>query len=622
MCGICGQYNFLSNEPVDKTAVEKMTAAMTHRGPDDEGYHYAGPLGLGFRRLSIIDLDKGHQPMPDPDERVWVMLNGEIYNFPELRRELETRGYLFKTTSDTEVIVHGYNEWGLDVLDHLNGMFGLAIWDDAQKMLVIARDRMGIKPLYYCLDDSGITFGSEIRAILIGRRSNPDPDPVALALFLQYRYTPSPLTAFRGIKKLAPGTRLVVRDGEAKVERWWRYRAVPFEPMPSAEEAGEELLNLYKRAVERQLISDVPLGILLSGGVDSALLLALMNLYGRDWKSFSIGFGSGFQNDELEYAKQTAKIMNSPNYQIELNREMFEKTMPAIIRALEEPVAASLVVPMYHVCRRARQDVKVILMGQGPDELFGGYKRHLGIRYGSYWRSLPGFVRRPLAGALSRIPRKEEVTRALFSLDVEPRIKRYQLVFSIVPDEVTTRLFKPGLLPIGASDEILNCWADLEPMMEGSDELGGFQFLEIRSSLPDELLMYGDKLSMAHGLEARVPYLDQEVVEYVERLSASYKVRGLRRKWLHRRVAKGYLPAAITERRKLGFETPVDQWFRDSVANEMETSLLKNGSMIYGYLRAEEVKRLIEEHRKGTRNNFKILFSIVVLEEWLRNYVA
>lgn len=622
MCGICGQYNFVSDEPVDQAVVEKMTATMVHRGPDDDGFYYSGPLGFGFRRLSIIDLDRGHQPMPDPEGRAWVMLNGEIYNFPEVRKELEDRGYHFKTTSDTEVIVHGYTEWGLDVLDHLNGMFGLALWDDAQKMLLLARDRMGIKPLYYSLDEKGIVFGSEVRAILAGKHATADPDPVSLGLFLQYRYTPSPLTAFRGIKKLAPGTRLVVRDGEAKVDRWWRYRATPLEPMPEPEEAAAELLNLYKRAVKRQLISDVPLGVLLSGGVDSALLLALMNLYGRDWKSFTIGFGSAFENDELKYAAETAKIMKSPNARVELDRAKFEMTMPAIIRALEEPVAASSIVPMYHVCKRAREEVKVILVGQGPDELFGGYKRHIGVHYGSYWRSVPEWVRAPASAVLSRVPRNEAITRALYSLDVGSRIKRYQSVFSIIPAETMTGLFKEGLLPDNASDEILNCWADLEQMMEGTDELGGFQFLEIRSSLPDELLMYGDKLSMAHGLEARVPYLDQEVVEYVERLSASYKIHGLKQKWLHRRVAEGFLPAAVTDRRKLGFETPVDQWFRDTVTSGMESALLKDGAMIYGYLRPEEVKRLIDEHRKGTHNNFKILYSIVVLEEWLRNYVA
>jgi asparagine synthase (glutamine-hydrolysing) len=560
--------------------------------------------------------------MSDPARSVWVMLNGEIYNFPDVRKELEAHGYIFTTTSDTEVIVHGYNEWGLDVLDHLNGMFGLAIWDDAQKMLVIARDRMGIKPLYYSLDEQGIVFASEIRSILIRRPSKPIPDPVALGLFLQYRYTPSPLTVFRGIKKLAPGTRLVVRSGTAMVERWWRYRPVPFEPMPTAEQAADHLLELYKQAVKRQLISDVPLGLLLSGGVDSALLLALMNLYGHEWKSFTIGFGSGFPNDELAYAEQTAKLMNSPNHRAELDRAGYEKSMPTIVRALEEPVTAASVVPMYHVCRRAREEVKVILVGQGPDELFGGYRRHLGVRYGVYWRSLPAWGRGALSAALSKIPRNETIRRALQSLDVPLRMERYRSIFSLVPAETVAGLFKDGFLPAEASDEILNCWADLEPMMEGADELGGFQFLEIRSSLPDELLMYGDKLSMAHGLEARVPYLDQEIVEYVERLAASYKVHWGKGKWLHRRVARSFLPAAIIERRKLGFETPVDQWLRDSVASEMQTTLLDSRSAIYEYLRPERVRTLVDDHRSGKQNNFKILFSIIILDEWLRSFIA
>jgi len=622
MCGICGQYNFLSNEPAGKATIEKMTRTLVHRGPDDEGYYYSESLGFGFRRLSIIDLSTGHQPMSDPDGRVWVILNGEIYNFPDLKKELEAKGYVFRTTSDTEVVVHGYNEWRLDVLDHLNGMFGIAIWDDARKMLVLARDRMGIKPLYYALDERGLLFGSEIRAILAAKNAKPEPDATALSLFLQYRYTPSPLTAFRGIKKLAPGTRLVVRDGAAKVERWWRYRPVPFEPMPTAEQATEELLELYKQAVKRQLISDVPLGLLLSGGVDSALLLALMNLSCREWKTFTIGFDSGFRNDELALAVRTAEIMDAPNYRVELDREMFEKSMPEIIRALEEPVAASSVVPMYHVCRRAREEVKVVLIGQGPDELFGGYTRHLGVRYGAYWWSLPGAVRSPVSAVLKRVLRNEAIKRALYSLDVPSRLKRYQQAFSLVSAERMSALFKDGVLPNGASDEILNCWGDLEPLMQGTDELGGFQFLEIRSSLPDEILMYGDKLSMAHGLEARVPFLDQDVVEYVERLSASFKVHRGSRKWLHRRVAKSFLPAEIIDRKKLGFETPVDDWFRASVASEMETALLKNGSLVYEYLRPEEVKRLVDEHRKGSSNNFKILFSIVVLEEWLRSFIA
>jgi asparagine synthase (glutamine-hydrolysing) len=622
MCGICGRYNFLTDEPVDAAVIEKMTAAMTHRGPDEAGFYQSGALGFGVRLLSIIDLEKGRQPMPDSDQTVWVMFNGEIYNFPELRGELETRGYAFRTASDTEVIVHGYAEWGLDVLDRLNGMFALAIWDDAKKTLVLARDRMGIKPLYYALDERGIVFASEIRAILLDRKTKPVPDPVALGLFLQYRYTPSPLTVFRGIKKLAPATRLVVRNGAAAVERWWRYRPVPFEPMPTFSQAADELLDLYKRAVKRQLVGDVPLGLLLDGGVDSALLLALMNLYGHEWKSFTIGFGPGFPDGELSRAAKTAKLMNSRNYRAEIDRDTYEKSMPEIVRALEEPVAAVSVVPAYHVFRRAKDEVKVILTGQGPDELFGGYKRHVGVRYGAHWRALPPGVRAGLSSALSRIPKSARLRRTLQSLEVPRRMERYRSVFSLVPAETVAGLFKEGFLPEGASGEILACWSDLEPMMEGADELGGFQFLEIRSSLPDELLMYGDKLSMAHGLEARLPYLDQEIVEYVERLAASYKVHWGRGKWIHRRVARSLLPAAIMERPKLGAETPVIQWMKASVAGEMQTTLLDERSAVYAYLRPEQVRRLVDDHRSGKQDNFGIIRTIVVLEAWLRSFVA
>ncbi|UCG52461.1 MAG: asparagine synthase (glutamine-hydrolyzing) [Candidatus Latescibacterota bacterium] len=622
MCGICGQYNFGTREPADPRVIERMARTLRHRGPDDEGYYQSGELGLGFRRLSIIDLAGGHQPMSDPGERVWVILNGEIYNFPELRRELEGFGHTFRTKADTEVVVHGYKQWGLDVLEHLNGMFGVAIWDDEKKLLMIARDRMGIKPLYYSLSDKQLTFGSEIRAILSRDETFPGIDPVGLNLFLQYRYAPSPRTVFRGIQKLAPGTRLVVQDGSARVERWWNFRPVPFDPMPSAEQAIGELLDRYKRSVKRQLISDVPLGLLLSGGVDSGLLLALMNLYGSSWKTFSIGFGAGFKDDELGMAARTAEIMGAPNYPVEIDRGTFEESMPTIISALEEPVAASSVIPMYHLCRRAREEVKVVLVGQGPDELFGGYLRHLGVRYGAWWRGLPVWARGALGGALSHLPRNETIKRALYSLDHPSRMRRYQHVFSLTPGESMANLFRDGLLPKDASDKILECWRDMEPLMDETDELGGFQFLEIRSSLPDELLMYGDKLSMAHGLEARVPFLDQEIVEYVERLSASFKVRHWSRKWLHRQVSKRFVPSEILRRKKLGFFTPVDEWFRDSVASKMDATLTEDDSMIFEYLRPAAVKALAEDHRVGKSDNSKILFSIVVLEEWLQNFAS
>src|SRR2546423_305639 len=277
MCGICGQFNFIRHEPVDRDAVRRMTQTMVHRGPDDEGYYFDGAVGLGFRRLSIIDLAGGHQPMSDAKEKVWVILNGEIYNFKELRAELEQRGHVFRTRSDTEVIIHGYKEWGKEVLNHLNGMFGLAIWDVDRKRLIVARDAMGIKLIYYRVSDGQVAFGSEMRPLLAGSESKPEVDPVALNLFLRFRYTPSPLTIFQGIKKLAPGTMLVVENGKWSVERWYNYTRIPFLSHKSEAQAAEEILELYRAAVRRHLLSDVPVGILLSGGFDSGLPLGLMN---------------------------------------------------------------------------------------------------------------------------------------------------------------------------------------------------------------------------------------------------------------------------------------------------------------------------------------------------------
>src|SRR5229473_3504730 len=278
MCGICGQYNFGDRAPVLRRNIEKMTKSLAHRGPDDEGYHIAGPLGLGFRRLSIIDLSGGHQPMADQEESVWVVFNGEIYNFRELRSELEGLGHTFRTRSDTEVIVHGYKQWGDEVLNRLNGMFGLAIWDARQRRLVLARDAFGIKLLYYRIDGDRLYFGSEIRAVRATMPDKAEIDPASLNLFLRYRFTPSPNTILKDVRKLAPGTKLTVQNGSCQVSRWYNFKPEPFSPAKSSEQAGEELLSIYKDAVRRQLISDVPLGLLLSGGIDSGLLLGLMNL--------------------------------------------------------------------------------------------------------------------------------------------------------------------------------------------------------------------------------------------------------------------------------------------------------------------------------------------------------
>ena len=619
MCGICGQYNFKTQEPVRRRDIEAMARSITHRGPDDEGFYVAAPLGFGFRRLSIIDLSGGHQPMSDQDETVWVIFNGEIYNFPELRRELEAFGHVFRTNSDTEVIIHGYKQWGDEVLNHLNGMFGLAIWDVRKRRLVLARDAFGIKLIYYRIDEGHLYFGSEMRAVRATMPERAEIDPTSLNLFLRNRFTPSPYTILKGVRKLAPGTKLTVQDGKWEVSRWYRFKPAPFSPAKSADEARDELLELYKRAIKRQLISDVPVGLLLSGGLDSGLLLALMNLNGKAWPTYTVGYGSSFADDELADAAETARILGSSHTGVTITKSIFEEALPKIVASLEEPIAASSIVPMYFVCQRARQDVKVALVGQGPDELFGGYKRHLGVRYGALWAKLPTWMRTPISSGVAALPRNETLKRGVQSLGTTDRMRRYQDVLSLLPGPQVDGLFHEGLLDAHSGDALLECWSDLSELMSETDELGGFQFLEVRSTLPDELLMYADKLSMAHGLELRVPYVDKEIVEYVERLPANLKVRNGSRKWLHRQVCKSYLPESILKRPKRGFAVNVvDDWFRGTFDNKMADALLDPESRIYQYLRPGQVRELFEQHSSGRQDNHKILFSLVLFEEWLR----
>jgi asparagine synthase (glutamine-hydrolysing) len=623
MCGICGQYNFGNPDPVQRREIEAMTRTLVHRGPDDEGYYITGPLGFGFRRLSIIDLGGGHQPMSDREESVWVIFNGEIYNFHELRRELEAYGHVFRTNSDTEVIIHGYKQWGDEVLNRLNGMFGLAIWDGRKQRLVLARDAFGIKLLYYRIVGDRLYFGSEMRAIRATMRNGAEIDPTSLNLFLRYRYTPSPYTILKGVRKLAPGTKLTVQNGSYELSRWYQFKPVPFSPEKSAGEAREELLELYKQAIRRQLISDVPLGLLLSGGIDSGLLLALMNLNGSSWPTYTVGYGSSFADDELADATETARILGSKHTSVLISRSTFEKALPKIVAALEEPIAASSIVPMYFVCQRARRDVKVALVGQGPDELFGGYLRHLGVRYGGLWARLPGWMRTHISSAVAALPRNEKLKRGVYSLAIPDRMRRYQYVLSLLPGEQVDRLFQDGLLEPNSGDTIQECWASMAELMSETDELGGLQFLEVRSTLPDELLMYADKLSMAHSLELRVPFVDKEIVEYVERLPAKLKVRSGSRKWLHRLVCAAFLPASMLNRPKRGFASNVvDGWFRTAIDSRMIETLLDGGSRIFQYLRADVVRELYEQHASGRNDNHKILFSLVVFEEWLRAHEA
>jgi asparagine synthase (glutamine-hydrolysing) len=345
-----------------------------------------------------------------------------------------------------------------------------------------------------------------------------------------------------------------------------------------------------------------------------------MNEFGESWKSFTVGYGKSFHDDELEDAKETADIFNSSHYSLEINQKRFEETLSKIISYVEEPIASSSIVPMYHVCQKASEEVKVALMGQGPDELFGGYTRHLGVHYGKYWRSIPETVRKPISKLLSMLPRNESIRRGLYSLEVPQRMRRYQRIFSVMSGSLIDGLFQDKFLPEEAGNYILDSWEVLEKLIENSDDLNGFQYIEIRSSLPDELLMYGDKLSMAHSLEVRVPYLDQKIVEYVERLPSNYHIRFGKRKWIHKHLCSDYLPKQIIKRKKRGFAANVvDKWFKESLSNEFDGILLDKSSLMYEFLKPQKVLSLYKDHTDGKSDNYKILFSLIVLEKWLRD---
>ena len=484
---------------------------------------------------------------------------------------------------------------------------------------------MGIKLIYYAVQNGTLWFGSEIRAVLAGdAASGPDVDPVALNLFLRYRYTPSPLTIFKGIEKLAPGTMLVVERGEIRRERWYRYTPRPFPSPKTDDEACDELLDLYRAAVRRHLISDVPVGILLSGGLDSALLLALMNDHGGPWPAYTVGYGDTFDDDELTDAAETASLLGADHVPVTLDRAEFETSLPRIVAALEEPIASSSIVPMYFVCQRARQDVKVALIGQGPDELFGGYTRHLGVRYGDLWRRLPRPLRLAISSAVEQASaqRDAQARRCLSggrrSLEALPA----RLLARPGRDD-RRRCFATACCRTALATACSTTGGSCSHRCRTLDELGGLQLLEIRSSLPDELLMYADKLSMAHGLEVRVPYLDRTIVEYAQRLGSGFKVRGGGRKFLHRRAARRFLPARILRRKKRGFAANVvDGWLHSSLSGKLPELLCDPRSLMFDLLSRDRVRTLLDDHRSRRHDNHKLLFSLALFEQWLRSAAA
>jgi asparagine synthase (glutamine-hydrolysing) len=619
MCGICGIYSYRGGEPADTRLLAAMTASMEHRGPDDQGSHLDGTLGLGMRRLSIIDLEGGHQPLSGEDGTMVAVVNGEIYNFRELRRELEARGHTFRTRSDCEVVVHGFEEWGDDCLVRLNGMFGLAVWDARSRRLVLARDPFGVKPLYYRVDDRRLLFGSEVRAILADSDVERAVDHIALDQFMRFTFVPSPRTLFAGIGKLRPGYKLICDADGCREERF--DRTEPHVARPASRQAAiAETRDLVERAIERQLVADVPVGVLLSGGVDSSAITAITcAAQGAPVDTFTVGFEEGFVENELDEARRVAQRHGCRHHDVVMTSREFADFLPMAIKTLEEPIATPSTLPFFRLCQLAKESVKVVLTGQGADEPFAGYDRVTAARFERYYRGLPRIVRDKVARPLAdRLPRNERLHRAVDALDIADPADRLAAVYSVISAAERTRLYGEQLAQVPWENPVTQ-W---QQAAAGLDPVTQMLHVDARFSLPDSLLLYCDKISMAVSLEARVPFLDLPLMHYAESLPPGLKLRGRTRKYVLKEAVRGWVSPQALQRPKVGFRTPVDEWFRAGTQRELTDRLLAGDSVCRRYLSAAEVGRMIEAHRLGARDYKRILYSLLTFELWHAEFMT
>ena len=620
MCGICGVYNYRSNEPVNELLLHNMAASIIHRGPDDEGFFTQGSLGLGMRRLSIIDLEGGHQPMSNEEGNIWIVFNGEIYNFPAIRSELLSRGHTFRTRSDTETVIHAFEEWGIEGFSRLNGMYGFALWDGRKKELILARDPFGVKPLYYADQNGRLVFGSEIKAILEDPMIPRCVDNKALDEFLTLTFVPSPRTLFSGIHKLAPGHLIRVTANGVVMERF--YSKTPVQQIHSEQQWMDRLCSTLELAVQRQMISDVPVGMMLSGGVDSATIALIMQRYSNQQiHTFTIGFSDQFAKDELLPARRSAEIIGSQHHEASISADEYAEFLPRSLWHLEEPIATTSALAFYWICKLARQHVKVVLTGQGADEPFAGYGRHFGEYYGSSFRLLPEFAREKLISPLvDLLPRNDQLKRAAHSLGITNPVQRFKQVYTIFNNSVRDRLYRPGFMdPSDRSDlGFVERW---QTDVRHLDGLSQMLYVDARASLPDNLLMYGDKMAMAASLEARIPFLDLELMDLVESMPPNMKIRGSVQKYILKKAVKRWVPQEIIKRKKIGFETPIDQWFSGKLHDYLSDNLLSARSASNHYFNRAVVEEMIRDHKSGRHDYKRHLFSLLTFELWHKQFI-
>ncbi|OIN79037.1 asparagine synthase (glutamine-hydrolyzing) [Mycobacterium malmoense] len=608
MCGICGIWT-----GADPTAthgrIDRMLDTIVHRGPDTSGRFERPGLALGMCRLAIIDLAGGDQPIFNEDRSVAVVFNGEIYNFRDLRAELERSGHRFTTRCDTEVLVHGYEQWGDEMLHRLVGMFVFALWDENRRRLLLARDRFGKKPLYYSRRGREIVFGSEIKALLAAGVS-ADLDDGALEDYLALRYVPAPRTLFRSVYQLPAGHKMVLSEDHVEIQRWWRLRYHPKLALTLAQ-AADTIEDLTRTAVERRLVSDVPLGCFLSGGLDSSTVLSFMaELSGEPVRTFSVGFDESWASDELTAARSTARAFGTRHHEIRLGPDEFLQLIPVAVWHRDEPLAEPSEIPLLAMSRMAREHVKVVLSGEGGDELFGGYPKYRAdavlARAGRVGRAVAGEQQlRRLAG-WHRLPRRARM--AVAALATAAPAERWPAWFGANPQ---AGLSPDGLRPL---DSVL---ADIDAGLGALDRMLA---LDVQSYLVDNLLVRGDKMTMAASIEGRMPLLDHNLAEFAARLPEEFKASPWHTKIAIREVARRRLPQSLLSRKKIGFAVPVASWFRGSLGDALE-HLVGRDARSEPLVDPERVRRALALHRLGRHDFGKELWSILTLDVWARVFL-
>lgn len=623
MCGFCGIFD-RSGSPIDGIQLQRMTSVISHRGPDGEGRLIDCEVGLGHRRLSIIDVEGGSQPIGNEDGSLQIVFNGEIYNFVELRKELEGAGHIFKTRSDTEVIVHAYEQWGKGCVERFNGMFAFALWDSNKREVFLARDHLGVKPLYYVELGGRILFGSEIKALLQDQECPRDVDVESLADLFTFRYVPSPKTLFNGIRKLPAGHRMTLSAKGIAVERFWGWTPQLRERW-NEDALIEEYCALLEDAVRLQLRSDVPLGIFLSSGVDSGALLAIMSRYSSGpVQAFTIGFEGGEKTNEVEDAKSMARMFGAHHYFMEVRPEDYLKYYENYLWDLEEPVGNETAAAFYFVSKIAREKVKVALAGQGADEPWAGYDRYLGAKLSTLYSQIPSIVTGPLASVVNRIPgRFERLKRGVSSLSEPDMLIRFTKMYSFFSAEMKQQLFKGPLLARIADDAYRSKEAlrRLQSDVKELDPVTQMLYIDTRANLPDDLLMVGDKTSMANSLEVRVPFLDHRLVEFIESLPLALKLNGLTGKYLHKKTMVRWLPKEVVYRKKKGFANPVEDWFRTKMRPFVEECLLSVHSGVGRFFDQQYIRRMLEKDREGREQLRRHLYLLVSFELWHRTFM-